>query len=128
MPVRISEYERRTLVQQALDFYISYLLRNEFPLLTRDSYSEDAWFQMLIHDGFRHSLTGTLMNKYSVQSNAVLLGVQQLTLNLLSPPKTLGAFAQWTSATQPACTQHTYFALPLVARGLTTIGGTQGIR
>jgi len=54
MPMRISEYERRTLIQQALDFYISYIIRNEFPLLTRESYSEDVWFHMLINGGFQH--------------------------------------------------------------------------
>jgi len=54
MPIRISDYERRTLTEQALNFYISYLLRTEFQHLTRASYSEADWLQMLLTDGFRN--------------------------------------------------------------------------
>jgi hypothetical protein len=54
MPIRISDYERRTLTEQALNFYISYLLRTEFRHLTRASYSEADWLQMLLTDGFRN--------------------------------------------------------------------------
>ena len=54
MPIKISEREVKLLLEQALDYYVSYVIKNEFPHLTRDSYSEAAWLQMLINDGFRH--------------------------------------------------------------------------
>ena len=54
MPIRVSDYEKRTLIAQALDYYISYVIKNEFPHLTRDSYSEADWLRMLINDGSRH--------------------------------------------------------------------------
>lgn len=54
MPIKISEREVKLLLEQALDYYVSYVIKNEFPHLTRDSYFEAAWIQMLINDGFRH--------------------------------------------------------------------------
>ena len=54
MPIRISDYETRTLIEQVLESYIGYLLRTEFQHLTRASYSEAEWLQMLLTDGFRN--------------------------------------------------------------------------
>ena len=54
MPIKVSEREVKLLIEEALDYYVSYVIKNEYQHLTRDSYTEAVWLEMLFTDGGRY--------------------------------------------------------------------------